>query len=194
MADAEISRPPKHKMAVTTTKERLGPAAEGECQVVWLVWQGDVGKLIGTRAEKMHEIMAQSGSKMDITKEVETREIDGFVYHIVFLRGLPDCTREAVKLVSECVGGRLAEDGFEDLLKAVETELRKGAASEERTPFRELCKAPDVMYEMQRLRTLRSGVGFRTLLENLEPWPERFSIQHTGERGATVQLTEFTVS
>ena len=91
------------------------------------------------------------------------------VYYMACLRGPPENTREAVSMVSERAGGRLTEDGFEELLRVVEDELRRKTWEENVhiMSLRELSHNPDVGRVLRSTRLLMTGVGLRPLLDVL---------------------------
>lgn len=194
--DGEVSRPPKHKMKMIRTVDRLRPLYEGECQLIWLVPQSKRGAVIGPKGDTLVSLQERSQCEIHVTDKPETQMADNALHCMAIVRGVPECTRDALAMLKDAGGGRLGRDGLEPLLLAVEAALA-GAAdswssswSERWTPLSEVSEAPDVREALARARPIMKGAGLRSLLEVLEPWPEHFGVRRTGPRGAEACLYE----
>ena len=76
--------------------------------------------LIGPQGRRVQQIKAETGLQtLLLTREAETEVYFGEAYAQVHLAGKPDSTRRALSAIDSLVGGRLAEDGFEELLRGV---------------------------------------------------------------------------
>ena len=156
----------------------------GCCRVLWLIPFDQRCSLLGPGGRAVHKIKAEAGlHTLLLTRDVETETYFGEIYTQVHLAGRPESTRHALAAINAIVGGRLAEDGFEELLHASQAALRVSSGG---LTFQCLTELPEIRDAMVHTRLLRQGVGLRTLLEVLGQWPEYFSVQRTGPQGATV--------
>ena len=157
-------------------------------RVLWLIPSEQRSVLIGPQGRQVQQIKTETGLQtLLLTREAETEVYFGEAYAQVHLAGKPDTTRRALAAIDSLVGGRLAEDGFEELLRASEAALR---VCPQGLTFQCLTELPEIKEAMARPWVLRQAVGLRTLLEVLCQWPECFAIQRTGPRGATVAATD----
>jgi len=191
VADPNITRPPKHKMQLVTTKDRLGPVAKGECQVVWLIPMEKRHVIMGKAGAGTQNIRDTSGADIVLSKEgPENVELNGKTFCLAYLRGVPNLVKRAMFLVAERSGGCLAIDGFEYFLSAVEAVLERfGEAADVST--RDIVQDGTVTKELREINLLMQGAGLRTIVEVLQQFPDRFSVARTGPRGACVRLAQY---
>jgi len=189
-SDPAVARPPKHKIGVISTKERLqrdfGPLQMGECFVVWLVpLEMRVRVIYPSVLKSIHATDAH----LTLTREVETRQLYDETFCMAFLRGPPHTTSRAIEIIHENAGGRLATDGFEALLDAVERDLRDSNVSHKL--LAKLEDVEDVKRTLTISEDLMRGAGLASLLDVLKQWPERFEIHQDDTGDAAVALPGF---
>lgn len=188
VATEELARPPKHKMELVSTAERLGAPKRGECQVVWLVPEDKRGYVIGKRGSTILRIKSEAGVDLILTQSPETRSEFGINYCMAFLRGTPECVREAVSMVSKVAKGRLGRDGFELLLHAVERALEDSEHAA--LCLGDLARDLDVQDQLEVTQSLRCATGFEDLVETLSTWPEKFAVWEDENLGIMVQMAK----
>ena len=158
------------------------------CRVLWLIPEDERLHLLGPKGHTVQSIKHEAGlHSLLLTREAETETYFGEVYAQVHIAGRPEGTRKALTTINALVGGRLAEDGFEQLLEASKSALRVSPAG---LTFQCLTELPEIREAMARTRLLRQAVGLRTLLEILGQWPEYFCIHRTGPAGATITTAD----
>lgn len=188
LADPQVSRPPKHAMTLISTADRLPRLDRGHRQVVWLVPLENRGSVIGRQGRTAHRIRSQTYVNLVVTREPEVRQIGDSTYCLTFLRGSPEGLKSALSMVSAYAGGRLARDGFQELLAAVEGELLR--EEQLRLPLAQLLEVEDIRLAMNGVWDLMRICGLRSLMEVLEQWPEYFKVQRTGPYGAEAELLD----
>ena len=159
----------------------------GSCRLVWLLPLDQRWRLLGRKGQTIQEIRDGAGlQNITLTRETETDHYFGEEYLLAFVAGTPESTKKALVEINSWCGGRLAEDGFEQLLDAVEAALQSRPGG---LTFQSLTGLPEIRDAMASTQLLRRGAGLRTLLEALVQWPEYFNIEMTGPEGAKVATT-----
>lgn len=191
IGDVEWGRQKRIRVMETKEVYKDIEVPEGHCRVVWLI---PTETLPIVKGRGLHEIKQKSGvNTLLVTREVECDTYFGVEYVQAFCIGSPACTKSAISMIHNEASGRLSEEGWHELIDAIEEALPRVEDEFEQgfvaLSLMELLNQQKIREAWGKTKLLRQGTGLRTLLEVLCRWPEYFKTQATGPSGATVCRT-----